>query len=205
MPGRISFILLLHSFHELILTIAKHFLAPPRAAKFSVALEYLCLRKRQHLTRMTSKQWILIILAVVLGGFSLYLNRDWFAGDDIQIHHRSRPARAGFFRRNRAPAPSAVDPIFFAFDRKLKLTSLKVIPVSEIETNKYPHPIWELISDSNSVPVAEWSYGRPIRGMRPPVKGATPDPLQPGVKYRLLIQAGRLKAQDDFVPVPVSP
>ena len=156
---------------------------------------------------MTSKQWTLIVLAVVLGGFSLYLNRDWFAGDNIQIHHRSRPARAGFYRRNRPPPPASAptDPIFFAFDRKLKLTSLKVIPVSEIETNKYPHPICELVSDSNSVPVAEWSYGMPIRGMRPSVKAATPDPLEPGVKYRLLIQAGKIKAQEDFVPVPRTP
>ena len=100
---------------------------------------------------MTSKQWILIALAVVLGGFSLYLNKDWFGGDNIQIHHRSRPARAGFFRRGKAAAKADTDPIFFAFDRKLRLKSLKVIPVSEIETNKYPHPIWELVSDSNSV------------------------------------------------------
>ena len=154
---------------------------------------------------MTSKQWTLIALAVVLGGFSLYLNRDWFAGEIIQIHHRSRPARAGVFRRNRPQAKLATDPIYFAFDRKLKLTSLKVIPVSEIETNKYPHPILHLVSDSNSVPIAEWSYGWPIRGMRPSVKGATPDPLEPGVKYRLLLEAGKLKAQDDFVPVPSTP
>jgi hypothetical protein len=171
----------------------------------TVVLEYLCPRQRQLLKHMTSKQWTLIVLAVVLGGFSLYLNKDWFARENIQIHHRSRPARLGFSRRNRPTAPSSVDPIFFAFDRKLKLTSLKVIPVSEIETNKYPHPIWELVSESNSVPVAEWSYGWPIRGMRPSVKGATPDPLEPGVKYRLLVQAGHVKAQDDFVPVPATP
>jgi hypothetical protein len=154
---------------------------------------------------MMRKQWILIALAVVLGGFSLYLNKDWFAGEDIQIQHRSRPARAGFFRRNRPQAKPATDPIFFAFDRKLKLTSLKVIPVSDIETNKYPHPILHLVSDSNSVPIAEYSYGMPIRGMRPAVKGATPDPLQPGVKYRLLIEAGKLKAEHDFTPVPLTP
>ena len=81
---------------------------------------------------------MLIVLAVVLGGISLYLNKDWFAGEIIQIHHRSRPARLGFFRRGKRPADSLTDPIFFAFDRKLKLTALKVIPVSEIETNKYP-------------------------------------------------------------------
>jgi hypothetical protein len=154
---------------------------------------------------MTTKHWTLIILAVALGGFSLYLNKDWFAGDVIQIHSRSRPARAGFFRKNRRPAVSDTDPVFFAFDRKLKLTTLKVIPVSEIETNKYPHPIWDLVAMTNSVPITDFAYGMRIPGMRPRVPGATPDPLVPGVNYRLLIESGRLKAQHDFVPVPFTP
>ena len=68
-----------------------------------------------------------------------------------------------------------------------------------------PHPIWELVSDSNSVPIAEYSYGLPIRGMHPAVKGATPDPLEPGVKYRLLIEAGTLRAEHDFIPAPRTP
>ncbi|MCX6923191.1 MAG: hypothetical protein NT154_08280 [Verrucomicrobia bacterium] len=154
---------------------------------------------------MSSKQYMLIALAVLLGGLSLYLNKDWFGGEDIQIHHRSRPGRAGFVRRNR-PSPSPeTDPIFFAFDRKLKLTSLKVIPVSDIETNKYPHPILHLVSKSNSIPIAEWSYGWPIPGMRPAVQGATPDPLEPDVKYRLIIEAGKLKVEHDFVPVARTP
>jgi hypothetical protein len=150
---------------------------------------------------MTIKQCMLIVLALVLGGLSLYLNRDWFAREDIQIYHRSRPARTGLFRRGKPAPATATDPICFAFSRKLRITSLKVIPVSDIETNKYPHPIWELVSDSNSVPTVEWAYGLPIRGMRPAVKGAIPDPLEAGVKYRLLLQAGKLKAEDDFVPV----
>jgi len=154
---------------------------------------------------MTRKLLLLIALAAALGGLSLYLNRDWFAGEDIRIHHRSRPARSGFFGHTRSQAKPTTDPVFFAFDRKLRLTSLKVIPVSEIETNKYPHPIWHLVSNSNSVPITEWAYGLPIRGMRPAVKGATPDPLKPGVKYRLLIEAGKLRAEHDFVPVPRRP
>lgn len=148
---------------------------------------------------------MLIALAFLLGGVSLYLNKDWFAGEDIQIHHRSRPARGGFLRRGRPAPVAATDPIFFAFDRKLKLTSLKVIPVREIETNKYPHPILHYVSDSNSIPIAEWSYGWPIRGMRPAVKGATPDPLEPGVAYRLIIEAGKRKAEHDFTPNPRTP
>ena len=110
--------------------------------------------------------------------------------------------RTGLFRRTKRPTASATDPVFFAFDRKLKLTSLKVIPVSEIETNKYPHPIWELVSDSNSVPITDFAYGMSIQGMQPSVQGATPDPLEPGVKYRLLIEARTGKAEHDFTPLP---
>jgi hypothetical protein len=155
---------------------------------------------------MTRKQWLLVALAVLLGGVSIYLNVDWFAKDDIQIYSRSRPARGGFFRRGKRPdTPAAVNPVAFEFGRKLKLTSLKVIPIYEIETNKYPQPIWALVSDSNSVPTKELMYGMRIPGMRPTVKGATPDPLVPGVKYRLLIEAGSLKGQHDFEPVARTP
>jgi hypothetical protein len=149
---------------------------------------------------MTSKQWMLIAVAIVLGGLSLYLNRDWFAKEDIQIFHRSNP-RAGMFRR-RSGDDSPSLPVAFGLNRKLKLTLLKVVAVSELETNKLPHPSWYLVSDSNSVPVNEFVYGMPIGGMRPAINGTSPETLQPGEKYRLFVQAGSLKAEHDFVPVP---
>ncbi len=148
---------------------------------------------------MTRKIWFLVALAALLGAGSLYLNRDWFAGDNIHVYHRSRPPRA---RRGRpAPDTSRTDPVVFFLDRQLKLTAVKVVPVSDIETNKFPQPIWHLVSDSNSVPVREFGYGVPIRGMRPALKGTAPEPLEPGVGYRLFIEAGAQKAQHDFVPV----
>jgi hypothetical protein len=152
---------------------------------------------------MTRKTWMLIALVVVLGGTSLYLNQDWFAKDVIQITHRSRPARATFFRRQR-PSDSQVNPLVFGFDRKLKLTSIAVVPLSDILTNKYPHPIWHLVSTSNSVPTKTFYYGERIKGMQPEVKGATADPLEPGVQYRLLVEAGSFKAQHDFAPDPIT-
>jgi hypothetical protein len=142
---------------------------------------------------MSRNQWLLIALAVALGGVSLWLNLDRFGKEKVQVHHRSRPALPGDGR-------SAVEPVFFAFDSPLKLTSLQVVLVREMETNRYPHPIWHLVSKSNSVPTTDFAYGIPIVGMRPAVEGATPDPLQPGVKYRLLVQAGALKLEHDFVP-----
>ena len=154
---------------------------------------------------MSLKQWFFLALAVGLGGLSVYLNKDWFAKDDIQIFHRSRPARYGLFRRGKRLDTGTVDPLFFSLSRALKLTSLKVILESDIATNKYPHPIWYLVSDSNSVPVTQIIYGARVPGMRPSVPGATADPLEPGVKYRLLIEARSVKAQHTFEPVPRTP
>src|SRR6266567_5823564 len=151
---------------------------------------------------MTRKIWLWLGFAVLLGGFSLYLNRDWFAKDNIQIYHRSRPARAVLLRRKRPADDSLVNPIVFGFDRKLKLTSLKVIPLPDIQTNKYPHPIWHLVSESNSVPTKDFIYGASIAGMHPAVKGATADELEPGVTYQLVVEAGAFKGRHDFVPVP---
>ena len=154
---------------------------------------------------MTRKIWLWLAAAVLLGGFSLYLNRDWFGRDHIQIYHRSRQARAAMLRRKSVPDDSLVDPVIFGFDRRLKLTCVKVIPLSDIQTNKYPHPIWHLTSESNSVPTKDFVYGSPIRGMHPAVKAATPDPLEPGVAYRLVVEAGDFKGEHDFVPVARTP
>jgi|ERR1041385_36586 hypothetical protein len=152
---------------------------------------------------MTRKHWTLIGIAVVLGALSLYLNKDWFARQDIHIFHRSRPARAGLLRgRQRKDDNPAINPILFGFGRKLKLTSLKVVPAAELATNKYAHAIWHLVSETNSVPIKDFTYGQPIGGMHPAIKGALPDPLEPGVKYRLFVETASHKAEHDFVPEP---
>jgi len=150
---------------------------------------------------MTRKVWMLMGLAVLLGGVSLYLNKDWFGSAPIHIYDRSRPARGFLARRGRADN-SAINTLVFGFNRPLRLTSVKVVPLSDVATNKYPHPIWELVSESNSVPTTSFGYGFFIRGMHPKVKGAQADPLEPNVPYRLFIEAGALKAEHDFVPQP---
>jgi hypothetical protein len=153
---------------------------------------------------MTKKNWMLVVGAVALLGLSVYLNRDWFAGDIIQISHRSRPARTGFLgRRSRKTPPTmeGIQPLAFGFDRKVMLTSLKVVLISDISTNKYAHAYWHLVSESNSVPVKEFYYGTSIKGMHPAIKGAQPDPLEPGENYRLIVEAANFKGEHDFSPV----
>jgi hypothetical protein len=153
--------------------------------------------------QMTTKPISIALAVVLLGAMSLYLNKDWFASDSIQISHRSLTPRDGLERRG-AAVPLA-NPVVFLANRHLKLTSVRVVPVSELATNKYAHPVWELNSQSNSVPVDEFVYGHRIPGMKPSVKGGTADPLQPGVAYRLLIETGESKSQHDFVAVPHLP
>jgi len=146
---------------------------------------------------MSKTKIILVLLAVIaLGGLSLYFNRDWFAPETIQISYRVSP----WLRSNRTKRANDLgSPVIFTLSGYYRLTSLKVVLTSEIETNKYAHPVWELATGSNSVPTCSFVYGGGIRGMHPAVKGARPDPLIPGVNYRLLLTATRDKqAQHDF-------
>lgn len=137
------------------------------------------------------------ILIVGLGGLSLYLNRDYFQADTIQISHRVSP-----WLQNKRPGARANDlgtPITFSLNGYYKLTSVRIIEAAKIETNQYAVPVWRIISDSNSVATSSFSYGGYIRGMRPEAKGVRPEPLQPGIAYRLFVVTDKnLKAQHDF-------
>jgi hypothetical protein len=150
---------------------------------------------------MTKKKIVLFIAFILLlGGVSYYFNRDRFATEPLEISHRSMAPRGWMSRGPAAKNPA--NPVVFLLNRTVKLTSVKVILATDAETNKFPHAIWDLDTTSNSVPVKEFMYGAPIHGMKPAVKGATADPLEPGVNYRLLVVAGAEKAQHDFTPVP---
>jgi len=149
---------------------------------------------------MSKKNFITLTVAfVAVVAVYFYLYRDSFGHAAIQISHTIRP-RGSFFMKHppNAPADQDVNLVMFRLEHTHKLTAIKVIAVPELETNKYAHPVWELASDSNSVPIQMFSYGMRIRGMHPVVKGATADPLQPNVAYRLFIEAGPIKGEHDF-------
>jgi hypothetical protein len=92
----------------------------------------------------------------------------------------------------------------FEFDHRLKLTSIKIVSLADSLTNKYPHPLWHMISSSNSVPTKGFVYGLDVPGMRSAVNGATADPLDPRQTYKLLLEAGSVKAQHDFTLEPTA-
>lgn len=139
---------------------------------------------------------LLLALVAVIASGVLYSNRDWFAKPPIQVSHRFHDFAGRF------GSDSGTIPLFFEFNRLLKLTSVEVVPVSDLETNKNAHPVWHIISDSNSVPTRGFLYGMEVPGMRPVYKEAAADPLDLGVKYRLLVQAGSLHVQHDFTLEP---
>jgi hypothetical protein len=132
-------------------------------------------------------KWIAALLVLIGVYVLLFHNR--FAREQMTIHPSLRPSRQ---------ADATVFPVFFALNDNFRLTSVKVIPFQGDKFNPLGRPVWQLISDSNSVPIRAFAYGQRIKGMKPALAGTRPDPLEPGVVYRLLVEAGSVKASADF-------
>jgi hypothetical protein len=151
---------------------------------------------------MIKKNTLLILLVLLLGGLSFYINRDRFGVEPVQVSDRSMQPRGAGLRQ---AGDSAANLVVFLFSRELSLTSVKVVVASDAATNKHPRAIWELASDSGSAPVKDFIYGMNIQGMKPAATGALAESLQPGVKYRLLVAAGSRHFEHDFIPTPRMP
>jgi len=149
---------------------------------------------------MDKKQLLLLLLTGTLLGVIFYLSRGWFAPSDIQIGSTIRPNRLSERQQKRLGPAVKHQPytVSFFFNKKLKLESVKLVKLQELETNRFAHPLWELASASNSVPVKNIVYGVPVRRMRPTVKGAQADVLEPNVPYRLLLKTTEQEASYDF-------
>lgn len=144
---------------------------------------------------MTKRAIVLILFAVVLGGVGLAAHFDWFRHPEIRIIKQIRPPS----RRVAMPAgDTPVYPVMFAFDRPYRLTDVKVVAVEDEKTNKFPHVLWHMISDSNSIPTKALAYGARVSGMKPKVPRAQPDPLEPEVGYHLYLEAGSAKGDVKF-------
>ena len=151
------------------------------------------------------KTVLTVALVLGLGGLAVYLNLDRFAKRHIQISYRVSPWLKDARRGRTRQASDLGVPVVFSLDSYYRLTGLKVVVASEIATNKYARPLWDLVTSSNSAPIASFTYGDRIRGMTPAVKGATPDALEPGVTYRLLVKTRDQEAQHDFTTTPARP
>ena len=151
---------------------------------------------------MNKRNLFLVAIALVLAGVYAVYFTDWFKPKIIHITHTSR-----MMTRRRAVRPNANAGYRRRFQSLLysswpyKITEIKVVPAATLQTNNDAHPVWHLISDSNSVPVKIFLYGQRIQGMKFAVAGMRAEPLQPGVTYRLFVTDGSAKGQHDFQPV----
>lgn len=137
--------------------------------------------------RKKEMTWVVVLLALV--GLSIWVNRNRFAKEQMVINPSLRPARR---------ADAAVWPVFFALNNDFRLTSVEVIPFDGDKFNPLGRPVWHLVSDSNSVPMRAFRYGQFIKGMKPALKDVRAEQLEPGVTYRLLVEAGSVKGSADF-------
>lgn len=149
------------------------------------------------ISKMTTKNLLLIGMAVALGTVYAIWFSDWFKPKTVEVFHTWRQARPRNASARQQPPPHPV--LTFGINQKLRLDEITVVPVAALQTNEHPVPLWHLISDSNSVPVKQFIYGQFIGGMKAAVKGARPVKLETNVTYRLLISAGKFTGEHDFV------
>jgi hypothetical protein len=140
---------------------------------------------------MSKKNIFLVLLLVVLAAIYLRYFTDLFRTPTIRISARPRIERS---RHGKSGSFS----VSFSFDQKHSITELKVVAVDDLKTNKYPHALWNVVAETNSVPMKGFAYGEYLKGMKSKVPKVRPEPLQPQTQYRLLVDAGGAKGQVDF-------
>ena len=140
---------------------------------------------------MTKKNIALIALTVVLAAIYVYYFTDFFRKGTIQIYSQIRPQITG---KDQPP----VFNVSFTLDQKYKLTSVKVVPAAEYQSNKYAHPVWSLMSDTTSEPVNNIVYGGKIPGMKPSIPKAQAEQLKANVAYLLIVEAGDVRGEKTF-------
>ena len=147
---------------------------------------------------MNKKNFILIGFALVLFGVYAVYFTDWFRPKTIHISYTNRPARGGRSFRAAQPTSPAATQLIFDLGDYYELTEIKAVPLAALKTNKLAQPVWHLVSNEGSDDVNHFIYGQKINGMEPAIEGARPEPLQPGVIYRLFVTAGKIRGQHDF-------
>jgi hypothetical protein len=147
---------------------------------------------------MTKKTIVLSVILVILSALYAYYFTSWFRSETMQIVATIRPVKMNTPTNPRDPNATVVSPVSFSFDGKYRLTSVKVVAAADLATNKYPAPLWHLITDSSSAPTRSLVYGLAPKGMKPAVPRAQAQPLEPNVKYVLIVEAGDIKARTNF-------
>jgi hypothetical protein len=141
---------------------------------------------------MTKKNWLSLLIVLALATVYAICFTNWFKPQTVQIFHTVREMH---FRRKKADDEPV---LLFGLSKQLGLTEIKVVPLAAYEKDPHVLPVWHLVSDSNSVPVRDFPYGRTLRGMKPAVTGARAEELDTNLVYRLFITAGKITGHNDF-------
>jgi hypothetical protein len=88
----------------------------------------------------------------------------------------------------------AVANVTFSMDDKFELTKLRVedLPAD----GSKPKIMWQLTGKSPLLSV--FLYGRDLEGMKPVAQGVLAEPLEAGVPYRIIVEAGRRRGTNCF-------
>jgi hypothetical protein len=122
-------------------------------------------------------------ILVLAAAYNLAFFMDWHKGPEIQIFcEKSRRAILG---------GSETPDLIFHFVKSYPLTSIEVVDAEDARTNKYPHALWHVLAADGPVPTTSFAYGAAIHGMKPEIATAVPEPLEPGMEYLLLVEAGK--------------
>jgi hypothetical protein len=139
-----------------------------------------------------------IIIFSLLGVILLTLYLALFSGcneEPMLITSKLRPVRKG------TALERGVTPLYdvtFGFNKRYRLTSVKVVSAQDLSTNKHPRALWHIVEDGKATPVKAISYGKPARGMKPAVPDLEAEPLDADQEYVVFIEAGGIKAQTNF-------
>ena len=128
---------------------------------------------------MNKRAVFLLCAALLMGAAYVSFFTDWFRGERIQIKFRNNPE-------------------LFVFDPPVALTSIKVFRSAELATNKYAHPLWNLVATNKAAPVQAFSYGKAIPGMKPAIANMKAEPLQPNEFYKLVVESGKSTGEKEF-------
>ena len=126
--------------------------------------------------------WVVVLL-LMIGGYLVFFVH-WGDNREIQVFPSVRPVARG---------RTHVNINFFTLDGDYKLTSLTVTEADTNIPSAEKHILWRMVSKTGSIPVRIFQYGQNLQGMEPDPKGARPQPLIPGERYKMEVSAGKLK------------
>ena len=148
---------------------------------------------------MSRKEYFLVGSVLVLVAVYAVFFSDWFKPKFIRVEHAVRSSREAWAGGQRVvPDTKGAGSVTFALHKSYRLTSIRVVRSDEAATNRFAHPLWQLVSKKGSEPTEGFAYGFRLPGMEPTVAGAEPEPLAAGVDYCLLVEAGSLKGSNVF-------